>query len=520
MDMELVKENIECEQLLGENFSDTVVKSEYVIPDTHPDVSEILMLDAKPCILRKEIMQDKVFLEGQIEYNILYLAKEEGEDGLHNVTYSSKFSNYVEIDGAMNQMDCEADCHIEHMEKMILNERKISIEGIIKLKCEVYKKYDFQTIKDVVGVPDVQFLRSPASVDKILGTVSQDLIAKSHMQIAMEKPEIGTIMKCDVNLHNREVKIVEGKVQTSAFALVNLLYRGKNTTEVCYVEDDVFMNKESELIGANSDMDCLNDFRVDAMDINVKEDDLGENRIIDVEAVVKSMTKVMYKEDMEMIEDAYSPAIMMEMTKRNYGLNVIHGHNKSEAVIKSNIELPNGTSMPKCIILCQGTACVTDKKIVDDKVVVEGLVNVEVLYVSNDEERKLCTVVEEIPFVSNMEIPGAKIDMQCIAKVNLENVEASLEANTIAVKAVIMAFARVNYMTHKEFLVDISPMEGEAPRKKASITIYAVQTGDTLWKISKKYNTTIDVLVKINSIEDVNILKVGQKLIIPGRALM
>jgi len=520
MAMELVKENIECEQLLGENFSDTVVKSEYVIPDTHPDVYEILMLDAKPCIISKEVMQDKVFLEGQIEYNILYLAREEGESGLHSVTYSSKFSNYVEIPGAINMMLCEAECYVEHMEKMILNERKISIEGIIKLKCEVYRKYDFETIKDVVGVQDVQFLRNPASVDKILGTVAQNLIAKSHMQIAMEKPEIGTIIKCDVNVHKKETKIGEGKVQTSAFARVNLLYRGKNTTEVCCLDDDVFMSKESELTGASSYMDCLSDFRVDGMDISVKEDDLGENRIIDIEALVKSNTKVMYKEDMEMIEDAYSPVVMMEMTKRDYGLNVIHGHNMNEAVIKGNIELENVTSMQKNIILCQGTVCITDRKIVDDKVVVEGLVNVEVLYRSEDEERKLYTVMEEIPFVSNVEIPGAKIDMQCIAKVNLENIEASLEANTIAVKALIVVFARVNYITHKEFLVDMIPMEGETPKKKASVTIYVVQAGDTLWKISKRYFTTIDVLAKINGIEDLNILKVAQKLIIPGRALM
>lgn len=520
MAMELVKENIECEQLLGENFSDTVVKSEYIIPDTHPDVYEILMLDAKPCIINKEIMQDKVFLEGQIEYNILYLAKEEGECGLYNVTYSSKFSNYVEIAGANTKMLCEADCYIEHMEKMVLNERKVSIEGIIKLKCEVYKKYDFQTIKDVVGVQEVQFLRNPASVDKILGTVSQDLIAKSHMNISMEKPEIGTIIKCDVNVHKKEIKIVEGKVQTSAFALVSVLYRGKNTAEVCYLEEDVFINKESELAGANPYMSYLNDFRVDTMDISVKEDDLGENRIIDIEALVKSMTKVMYKEDMEMIEDAYSPVMMMEMSKKDYGLNVIHGHTMNESVIKGNIELASGASMPKHIILCQGTVCITDKKIVDDKVVVDGLMKVEVLYRTEDEERKLYTVMEEIPFVSNVEIPGAKIDMQCIAKVNLENIEASLEANTIAIKAIIMVFARVNYITHKEFLVDIIPMEGEVPKKKASVTIYVVQAGDTLWKISKRYNTTIDVLARTNGLEDVNIFKVGQKLIIPGRALM
>ena len=43
--------------------------------------------------------------------------------------------------------------------------------------------------------------------------------------------------------------------------------------------------------------------------------------------------------------------------------------------------------------------------------------------------------------------------------------------------------------------------------------------GDTLWNLAKKYNTTIEELVKINDIENPDVIIVGQKLIIPGRAV-
>ena len=45
--MELIKENIEYEQLLGEKIIDNVTNDEFVIPDTHPDVNEILLVDTK-----------------------------------------------------------------------------------------------------------------------------------------------------------------------------------------------------------------------------------------------------------------------------------------------------------------------------------------------------------------------------------------------------------------------------------------------------------------------------------------
>ena len=55
--------------------------------------------------------------------------------------------------------------------------------------------------------------------------------------------------------------------------------------------------------------------------------------------------------------------------------------------------------------------------------------------------------------------------------------------------------------------------------QKASVIIYSVDKGDTLWKLAKKYNTTIEELVKINDIENPEIIIIGQKLIIPGRAI-
>jgi len=90
----------------------------------------------------------------------------------------------------------------------------------------------------------------------------------------------------------------------------------------------------------------------------------------------------------------------------------------------------------------------------------------------------------------------------------------------MSVRAVVKVYVRVNYMVQKKFLVDVYPIEGEAPEKKASITIYVVQVADTLWKIAKKYNTTIQEIVRVNQIEDSNVIKVSQKLIIPGRIVI
>ncbi|KEI00337.1 DUF3794 and LysM peptidoglycan-binding domain-containing protein [Clostridium botulinum] len=517
MAIELIKESIEYNQLLEKATIDNVIKEEYVIPDIQPDVEKILMLDAKPKITNKEVMQNKVYVEGEIKCNVLYLATGDEGKEVYNVVYTKAFSSYADVEGAKADMDCTLECNIEHIECSIINERKIVIEGIIQMEAAVYKKYEFEVIKDVDSIDDIQLLKNPSSVDKIISTPNGELISKAHIQVPMDKPEIGKVLNCDVRVHKSDVKLIDEKVQVEAFTQIQILYKAADTKELCTIQEDIYVNDEVKCLDVTQFMESNTEFMIADVSFDVKEDDLGENRIIDVEALVKSETKVVSKEEIDMIEDAYSPSKMLKMNKKAYELNAMLGQNTVETIVKENIDIKG--PKPTEIIMALGDMFITDNKIVEDKVLVEGLLNVNILYKTEDENRKVAVITEEIPFSSGVDIPGAKIDMECITRVLLENLETGVEAGTIAVKSVGKIYGNVSYVTHKEFLVDIEPLEDEVINKKASITIYVVQDGDTLWKIAKRYCTTVEDLIKINDLESENI-NVGQKLIIPGRAVI
>jgi flagellum-specific peptidoglycan hydrolase FlgJ len=56
------------------------------------------------------------------------------------------------------------------------------------------------------------------------------------------------------------------------------------------------------------------------------------------------------------------------------------------------------------------------------------------------------------------------------------------------------------------------PVKAVAAAKKEEPQIYIVQKGDTLTAIAKKYNTTVQNLVKLNNIKNPDLILVGQKL--------
>ena len=154
-----------------------------------------------------------------------------------------------------------------------------------------------------------------------------------------------------------------------------------------------------------------------------------------------------------------------------------------------------------------------------DRVIIEGIMKADVLYKTTDDEKYMSNIKGEIPFSSALDILGAEDGMNAIIRASIENIDATIEGNSIAIKANISLSGKILYEISKEFISDVVEEEGEKPQKKASITIYVVGEGDTLWGLAKKYNTTVANLVKVNSIDDPNYIEVGQKLIIPGRAI-
>ena len=98
--IDVIKENVQYEQLLRESTGSNILKGEYLIKDSHPDVHEILGVDAKATVTNKEILADKVMLEGVVTYTVLYLSIDESDiERINSVNLSEKFADYLELTG-------------------------------------------------------------------------------------------------------------------------------------------------------------------------------------------------------------------------------------------------------------------------------------------------------------------------------------------------------------------------------------------------------------------------------------
>ncbi|MDV4149507.1 DUF3794 domain-containing protein [Clostridium sp. AL.422] len=523
--IDVIRESVRYEQLLREGSTNQPIKGEHLLRDSqYPDMKEVLGIDVKATITNKEIVGDKVMVEGNLDYIVFYVSKDEAildspDNKIHAVVFNDKFSNHLDLNSDEHNIVCNVECDIEHIEAEWMNERKVRISGLLTLNWEIYKNGEFEYVKDIEGKDDIQMKKKEEVLNDVKGDKDIDFMGKSMLKVSTDKPEIDEILKCNMNLHKKEVKVVEGKAYIGCYCKVAILYKGKDNKELESLEDDVYLSKEEELPGISGDMISVIDLNVADEQHSVNLDDVGENRIVNVEFLLKGNIKVYSNEKVDILKDAYSPTMNIELVNADKGFTLIHSISNAEVTAKDIFDIGNREERIGEIVAVSGHPIVKDKVVEDERVKVEGAVKIHIIYKLAGEELKYGILNGNIPFNTTADVKGLRKNMDVMVKPYLENIDTNIEGNAISVRATISLSLKSYYKVNKNYIKDVLEGAEEAKEKKASVTIYVVGDGESLWDLAKKYNTTVDELQKLNELDGEEKIKPGCKLIIPGRAV-
>lgn len=524
--IDVIRESIRYEQLLREGIVNQPIKGEHLLRDSqYPDMKDVLGIDVKATVTNKEVVGDKVMVEGNLNYIVFYTSKEGEEDEdntnnkIHEVVFEDKFSNYLELNNDEHNIMCCIDCDVEHIEAEWMNERKVGISGLLILRWEIYKIGEFEYVKDIEGKDDIQVKKENEELNSIKADKDIDFMGKSMLKVPMDKSEIEEVLKCDMNLHKKEVKIIDGKVYIECYCKICILYVGSENQELQTIEDDVYLSKEEELPGVSSDMRSFIDIMVveEQHSVNLDEDDMSRN--VDIEFVVKGNIKVYSNEKIEILEDAYSPTMNIDLAKDNKEFSLIHSIVNSEVIAKETFDIENKDERVEEVVAISGYPVINDKVIDNDRLSLEGVVKTNMIYRVAGDELKYGVLNANIPFNTTVDVKGLRDSMSVIVKPYLENIDTTTGGNTISARANVGLNIKSYYKIDKSYIKDIIEGEEEKLEKKASVTIYVVGEGETLWDLAKKYKTTVAELERLNDIDEEEEIKSGCRLIIPGRAI-
>ena len=154
--------------------------------------------------------------------------------------------------------------------------------------------------------------------------------------------------------------------------------------------------------------------------------------------------------------------------------------------------------------------------VTEDGVLAEGILTVELLYLTSDESMPLGSKRAFLPFSQMIEMPKTGGSVKIHLDGGIDQVTTVLsDSKTIDVKAILSLNLLAFEEQEKQLITEIEEAELDlaALQQSPGIVGYIAKDGDRLFGIAKEHHTTIENLMETNHLTNM-FVKPGEKLLI------
>lgn len=481
-------------------------EEDFIVPDIKPDILNTIRTNGTVCIYKKEVMDGKVRIEGSINVYIMYLADDE-TSSIRSLNTTLSFSQTIDFERVKEGMLLEDKIALKSLEAKVINGRKVNVRAMLDLDLKIVSNEELEFVKEIDDIKDAQTLDRSITLNSLLGSGFTKVYAKDTIVID-SLDNLTEIMKVDFTIINKETKISYNKVLVKADACVKMVYLTEDN-RICTTSNLIPVMGFIDMPDVTDENIC--DIQYEIKNLLVKPNNIEEHSIY-IEAELEINARVYQGKQLNIIEDLYSPSV-----------NLVYKQKQIQAIAQKEMVKDICSIREKQFISEIGNRKIYDvdinprienQTILKDRILYEGELELNFLFEAEVSSR-VGTKNMTLPFTFNMDcagaIPTSKIET---------NIEITLQDFTI------MPDESIDIKIDLEFLVNLSNSQNmqvieevnvdeTRQNERYSLIIYFVKPGDTLWKIAKKFRSTISNIAKINGIEDENKINVGQQLFIP-----
>lgn len=219
----------------------------------------------------------------------------------------------------------------------------------------------------------------------------------------------------------------------------------------------------------------------------------------------------------EILSNIYSPTSELDTEKASYEFNEFMGRGINSTVIKESLSIKPKSPEIEKVCSMDARVIANEVKVMDDKVAVEGTVDVDCIYASSFSGEPMNALKEQYPFRAVLDMDGVKTEMYAKVMCRVDSISFSAISNTIIDFRIVITTTVDVYKKKSKKLIDkVEEKEGIVLDYNTlpAVTVYVVGKNDTLWKVAKKYNTTVDAIAKVNNIENPDKINEGDKILI------
>ena len=496
------------------------IEEDILVPDTKPDLREILLIDGSALLSSHEIdrinkTDDYIGLSGEVELKTLYVPENRQAAGpviavQTRVPFKERWHTDI-APGATLIMDCRA----EKIEYMVINERKYRVKislSIAAREC-IDRKVD---IFEGLSGEDLQMLKERAEITSISLRKKDTLTISENLEIK-EEGNFESILKQDISVAENYKQITAEKIVINGFIYVNLLYTVTGESTCDSIRQAQERVEFTQFIPIKQQAEGVGSICFDSSGLRVKlVQDEEQGEAFRLEGEIITFAELYTVTERDIIVDGYhrEKDFICDFTEERSRVPV--ATSTGEASVREIISPDAAYGEVEKILYTTGEIVESESRGEQGKVITEGTLQAKMICVSlrNEEEPQIFSIRQGVPFRVVTTVPQMTGGEIISAKTQVRDIWAEkINGKQLEFNATVMVGAEI--MREVAFKVLTNPAFEESTSKEtmAPMVVYVAGKDDTLWSIAKKFKTSADSVSKLNELEDEGIVQ-GQKLLI------
>ena len=503
--IEAQRENLSINKLIAEKKDIIFAEGDMIVPDSKPDILNTICTSGVVSIYKKEAQEEKVRLDGAVNTYIMYMP-DGTDDTVRGLNTSIDFSENLNVPNCKEGMTVISDVNVKSIEGKVINGRKIGIKATLEVSLRIYLNEDVEVINEIQDENNIQILKEDLKVNSLVGQGETKIYAKDNIQID-NMDNLAEILKTQVCLVDRDIKISYNKVLTKAEAEIRVMY---------LTEDNRIntVNYKIPVVGfidiPNVSEENICDVNYEIKNIIIKPNSQEEHSIY-IEIEIGVVCYVYEEKQMNLIQDMYSPIEQIDFEKKQVMAITEKKNVSTLKQIREKINLKDIEGLN--LIDVDVVPSIVNENKINSKILYEAELNL--MFIFENSRTQIITKDAKIPFeytVENLQ-NGESLNTNCNMEIKSQDFILQ-DGGNINCNVDIQANTNM-YRTANINMIDSIQENENSEEQDYSIVIYIVKKGDTLWNIAKEFRSTVDGIARVNGIENKDLIMPGQKLYIP-----
>lgn len=488
------------------NTDSFFIEGDVIVPDSLPDVSNILFSDAFPIVEDYLVNSGQITISGNVEFNIIYTT-EENPNELLRISTSIPFKNSFSVPN----LDADAKISLrlspEKVSSLILNGRKISISAELGLSLTYSAPMEITYVELPSDIETLQTMKSNKCVCLFKDSQKKTTTVRDTAMLETSMPSIKEIIKYDASLQNEESVISDNKVAVKGEILLKIYYTSEDSHNINMFEMILPYSDITDTQDTSGDS-CIEVFsNVNSVSLKMLPDSDEMMRIIEADVVVSSLINIFENLSLELVDDAYDIESNLTSKMETFNYECCTSIINEDIAFKGTITIPEDNDIKVLASFGKVKSASLQKE--SDKTMLNGTIEVTSLYFV-PETNQINSISIDMPITHIL----SSDDLAVLKNITVRDTTLSqLDNDKFEVKINLSVSGKARKNCSVDILTEISESDDMA-KKAPGITIYYTKPGDTLWTIAKKFSTTVQNIADMNSLENADKIEAGMALVV------